>query len=456
VNRAEKRRRTKADKKRKKHLSKKTKASSSNESQKPNPGDAIKAFQQGVACHQQGRMDEAMVYYKKSIEEQPHNAFAYSNIGMILRSQGKIEKALVSYQKAILINPDYVEAHNNIGNLLKEQNKLKEAIISYQKAISINPNFIEGYHNLGKALVDQGRIEEAVQILQGALEKDPENKEIIGNLILTLNYFKINDKPRGPYVLAQKAMQMISVKNLGAYKISDETVQEIFQQCSDVLTVHNMTDTPYISTQIWKGNGHYKDCKRHFFIFDKFNIIPKYCFSCYKVLIAPRTVIELFKLMFVFDTLKLPDDNTKKCMVEVRPGISGKYKGLIYCRNLDEAKEILTTVKSIVTNKISKKIVCSIQRGCSEFKIAYPEFAIKEGKKESLFMPYNEEWREHEEHADKNLIGHIRPSYLNEHNHIGFTLHDVFVMRTWLAYASAKGDYSYQKITNLPIRQISF
>ena len=61
-------------------------------------------------------------------------------------------------------------------------------------------------------------------------------------------------------------------------------------------------------------------------VFNKFNIIPKFCFGCYKVLVEPRSILELIKLFVVFDQIKLVENNTRKCMIEMRPEISGFYK----------------------------------------------------------------------------------------------------------------------------------
>ena len=42
-------------------------------------------------------------------------------------------------------------------------------------------------------------------------------------------------------------------------------------------------------------------------IFNDYDVIPKYCFDCYKVLITVRSVLELFKLLMIFEKLDLPE-----------------------------------------------------------------------------------------------------------------------------------------------------
>ena len=73
-----------------------------------------------------------------------------------------------------------------------------------------------------------------------------------------------------------------------------------------------------METQIHKRNGENLNCDRHKKVFNKHNIIPKYCFSCFKVQIELKEVSQLIKLFFIFNYLKLPKDNIRKCFIELR------------------------------------------------------------------------------------------------------------------------------------------
>ena len=75
-------------------------------------------------------------------------------------------------------------------------------------------------------------------------------------------------------------------------------------------------------------------------IFKQHKIIPEFCFGCYKVQVEVESIIELIKLFLVFNKLDLENNNTRKCMVELRNNVSGFYKGLIYCSGLDQALEM--------------------------------------------------------------------------------------------------------------------
>ena len=157
--------------------------------------------------------------------------------------------------------------------------------------------------------------------------------------------------------------------------------------------------------------------------------------------------------MIVFDGIELPNDNTRKCMVEARPEVSGSYKGFVYCQSLNEAREILDYFKGVVGEYISNKIPLSIKRGCSEFSLAYPDYDTL-GKDDATPMEYKTEWREHETYTDQNLVGDLEPYAYDSYNHQGFELVDVLAMRDWIAYAAAIGDTSYLKLTGKAVEPL--
>ncbi|MBF0453240.1 MAG: tetratricopeptide repeat protein [Magnetococcales bacterium] len=198
-----------------------------------------------------------------------------------------------------------------------------------------------------------------------------------------------------------------------------------------------------ITGRLWEGNAP-NGCARHLLIFDHFKIIPEYCFSCYKVTITLHNVVELFKLVILFDKLKLPKDNTRKCMVELRPNVSGHYKGLIYCQDLLSGQEMLKIIREILKKNLPFDVSVVLKRGCSEYPPAYPEYAKITENGEGM-MQFNEEWRMHEEYADKNLMGHLEFDNHDRYNS-KITTYDAKIMRAWLAYAAVKGDLSYLEI----------
>ena len=164
---------------------------------------------------------------------------------------------------------------------------------------------------------------------------------------------------------------------------------------------------------------------RNKLIFKECNIIPRDCFDCFKVVVELRNVVDLFKLMMIFERLdkplpgdtrkkflQLPDDNIRKCMVEIRPRVQSPYKGFIYCQDHAEAKQIRSMTESVVAEEISPECTVRIKRGCTEYELAFPEYTKLDSEWNPL-MPYKEEWRSIEEQAAKDCARSV-PRRLRE------------------------------------------
>lgn len=104
----------------------------------------------GVALMEEGRLDEAMVHYKRVIEINPWYVWGYNNIGVVLLYQGKSAAATAYFRKALQIHPRYAEAHNNLGIALARQGMTAEATRHFQEALRINPSFADARFNLQK------------------------------------------------------------------------------------------------------------------------------------------------------------------------------------------------------------------------------------------------------------------------------------------------------------------
>tara|TARA_Y200000002_G_scaffold358079_1_gene341148 strand:+ start:40 stop:627 length:588 start_codon:yes stop_codon:yes gene_type:complete len=170
-------------------------------------------------------------------------------------------------------------------------------------------------------------------------------------------------------------------------------------------------------------------------------MIPKFCFSCFKIQIDPKNVLELFKLFFIFDGIKFTHNNWRKCMIEIRPEISGAYKGYIYCSSMIEVNKISEYIFPTLKKFIKCKI--NIKRGCSEFYKTFPNYKQTD-ENEKDFMQYNDKWKKIEEEDDnKNL--NVKKIYKETIK--GFSLSDFLIMKHWLSYAKIINDISYKDIT---------
>ena len=386
------------------------------------------------------RLDEALSNLKKTIELNPGFATAYNNLGVIFDKIGKLNEAEISYKKTIELNPNLADPHNNLGAIYNKLGRFDEAEISYKKALQINPNYAEALNNLGNNYLYTEKYDEAIKQYSRSLELEPKLVVAKKNIISLLRYFTPNKKNNNSIVIANNNLKKI--KNNFTLKdgIKKNDLANLFKDSNKVIRDNNKELT-IEETQIYRKNSTNLNCKRHKEIFNKFNIIPKFCFGCFKIQIEPKNVLELFKLFFIFDKLELPKNNTRKCTIEVRPNVLGTYKGLIYCSGIDEANEILKVITPILDKFITGKV--KIKRGCTEYSDAFPNYKVTD-KNEINFMEYNERWIEKEIFFDKSktLLKEITTTSSS-----GLSISDVLIMNNWLNYAKKINDLTYKDIS---------
>ncbi len=392
----------------------------------------------GNTLKELNKLDESLSCLNKAISLKPDFAEAHSNLGNTLKKLGRLEEAEASYTKSILIKPDYVEGLNNLGVILKDLGRLNESEIKLKHVIKLNPNNAEAYNNLGNTLQEMGKLEEAMESYEQATKIRPSFLDAEENMIGCLTVFIPKNLISNPIFEVNDKIRKINIKLNPNGIISDAKVIRLLSQSFNLIKKYKLNFETE-SSQIYRRNAVHLNCERHMSIFDQYKIIPKFCFGCYKVQIEPNNIIELIKLMMIFDQIKLKDNNTRKCMVELRPEITGSYKGLIYCSNLKQANEIASVIDIIVKENISSNLTSKVKRGCSEYPISFPDYKEINNNGPQL-MNYNKDWMAIEEIYDEE--NHTLKDKKINQSISGLNLQDVLIMRNWIDYAKGIGDIS--------------
>ena len=399
----------------------------------------------GASLQDEGKLEEAIVSYNKALSLKPDYVDAYYNMGNALKVQGKLEEAIASFNKALSLKPDYADAYYNMGNALKVQGKLEKAIVSYNKALSLKPDYAGAYNNMGNALKDQGKLEEAIVSYNKALSIKSDYAEAIYNTIDLLktyspesvespNLFNIDDK----------------IKKLSPRILHATSDSEIIDNLAVGLNYLNEESFEYKTplSQIYKHNSVDLNCKRHAKIFNTKDIIPKFCFGCFKVQVEVPTFIDLVKLTSLFYKFDFEEDLTKKSIIELRPNISGYYKGLIYCYGLDQAKAVKVILDISLNKVFDEKPISFIKRGCSEYPLKFPSYG-EIPKNPKKIMTFPKEWKPLEKKFDQEEL--IEPKDNITASLPEFCLSDFYIIQKWIDYAKGIGDQSIETFIDRPI-----
>ena len=360
----------------------------------------------------------------------------------ILFQKGEYKKALKISTVLLQNNSDNYFLQNMHGYILLGLNDYKASKKFFLNCIYINKNFAEAYYLLGIANTNLNDLESALENFLTAIKLNPKLKDAHNKIISILTSFKPKNNHNHPYVFVNSMVDKINFNYNEDDFIDDFKIKNFFTKSTKIVDKY-FKNLGSPDTQIFRQNSDNLNCNRHFKVFNTFNAIPEFCFGCFKIVIDLTNVLDLFKLYFVFDNLYLGLNNIRKVMVETRDNVSGTYKGLIYCKNVNEVNSIKEKLHKLLSKNIGNNFSISAKRGCTEFGIKYPQFK-KISLNESEMMKYNNTWKEKEKIIDNQIYNENSEKGLVYPSLKGPKLSDILIMKNWLIYAKKINDNSFK------------
>ena len=380
-----------------------------------------------------------------------------SNLDLVNRIRASVylykkdwEKSLLYYQK--IDNKNNFNISNNMGVAFYKLGKFVKASAMFKEAISFNNKYIPAYENLSLTQKLLGNYELSINCILQGLKLMPNNNKIKNYLIDILNYFEPLNEENYIINIDKKIRKLDSLNKKKL--INDETIKDILNQSEKILKESNVNFN-FNETQIFRRNKVDLNCKRHLDIFTTHKIIPKFCFSCFKVQITLDNILDLIKLYFYFNNVNLKNNNIRKCVVELRKKVDGNYKGYIFSDSLQDAKEIEEKLNNELQNEKIYLNKIEIKRGCTEY---YDEFELYKDINQNVYNTiYKEDWTDIEKRFDeKYFISKINDEKVYNNTLNKFNLPDFLIIKNWLLYAKIIDDDSYKKIIKFDINDKNF
>jgi Tfp pilus assembly protein PilF len=136
--------------------------------------EAQRHFQLGYEAQMQGRLEEAVALYQRSIGLHP-TAEAHTFLGWAYSFQGRPDDAIAQCKIAISVDPDFGNPYNDIGAYLIELGRDDEAVPwleRAQQAARYEPRHFP-YFNRARIHIKRHEIREAIGELERAIELEP-------------------------------------------------------------------------------------------------------------------------------------------------------------------------------------------------------------------------------------------------------------------------------------------
>lgn len=133
----------------------------------------------GNVFYEKGSYDNALIIYKKALENSPYNPKIHCNLGYLYWGKGYIDEAVKEYEKAIQYDNTYDIAYNNLGVIyLDDFGKVQKAIELFENARKYNPNYALANYNLARSIAITGDKIEAAKLYQAAAEINKYTQEL--------------------------------------------------------------------------------------------------------------------------------------------------------------------------------------------------------------------------------------------------------------------------------------
>ena len=133
----------------------------------------------GVALHQQGRYDEAIVQFQQALAQDPTNADSYYNMARSYHNKAKVTndqqmlaQAEQLYNQCLDISPDHPDCHRALGCLLVDSGRADKAFTLMQRWNQRSPQMIDSHIELARLYEEFGDKPSAIRHLEQAVAVD--------------------------------------------------------------------------------------------------------------------------------------------------------------------------------------------------------------------------------------------------------------------------------------------
>lgn len=133
----------------------------------------------GIELTNNGKFEEAVAEFDKSLELNPNSALTYFSKGIAYHNLNKLEDAYECYTKAIECNPNMIDAYYNRAQVIlaydePSDDELKSALSDLQKASELDTKFIDAFYYAAVIQKKLGTYQDAIDSLDKVLALQPE------------------------------------------------------------------------------------------------------------------------------------------------------------------------------------------------------------------------------------------------------------------------------------------
>jgi tetratricopeptide (TPR) repeat protein len=138
------------------------------------PQDFWLNLETGSALDRDGRIEEALGYFRVAVALRPNASVAHNGLANVFRRLGRVDESIDHHRQALRFDAKFALAHCGLGLCLQAKDKLEEALDEFRQALEIEPHLAEAHFGFGVVLYAADRPDEAISHYKQALGLDPQ------------------------------------------------------------------------------------------------------------------------------------------------------------------------------------------------------------------------------------------------------------------------------------------
>jgi tetratricopeptide (TPR) repeat protein len=142
----------------------------------------------GLIAVREGRPEDAVQEFERSLSIEPADPVCLSNLGNVLREQGRLRESVSAYRKALGYQPEYSNALYNLAGTMSLLGEHLQAAGIYRNFLRLVPGDAEAWSALGLSLLEAGEEAESKRALEEALRLNPGDAEVLNALGVAHQY----------------------------------------------------------------------------------------------------------------------------------------------------------------------------------------------------------------------------------------------------------------------------
>lgn len=133
-------------------------------------------------CFETGRVEEAVDYLKKYVNEHPYNKEAWYCLGCAYRDLTLYEKAVDAYEFAVAIDKGYVDAYVAMSQTQDFMGHTSEAVSTMIRVLEFTDDRARVYRTIGSLYAREANYDTAVAYFRKAIEENPTDAEAYADM----------------------------------------------------------------------------------------------------------------------------------------------------------------------------------------------------------------------------------------------------------------------------------